>query len=94
MRNSSPTPANLNCQSSASLTNQEARRAADPSRWDAVGRFLLNDRIERFQTGKVNYIKVVSSEAEPCVLPGLEAFNAFMALKEKASCKRFTKGAR
>lgn len=67
-----------------SLTNQEARRAADPSRWDTVGRFLLNDRIERFQTGKVNYIKVVSSEAEPCVLPGLESFNAFMALKEMA----------
>ena len=67
-----------------SLTNQEARRAADPSRWDAVGRFLLNDRIERYQTGKVNYIKVVSSEADPCALPGLESFNAFMALKERA----------
>ena len=67
-----------------SLTNQEARRAAAPSRWDAVGRFLSNDRIERFQTGKVNYIKVVSSEAEPCALPGIEAFNAFMALEEKA----------
>ena len=67
-----------------SLMNQETRRAADPARWDTVGRFLLNDRIARYRTGTINYIKVVSPEAEPCVLPGLESYNAFMSLKETA----------
>ena len=67
-----------------SLMNQETRRANDPARWDAVGGFLQNDRIERFRTGKVNSIKVVSGDGEPCALPGLESYDAYMSLKESA----------
>jgi fermentation-respiration switch protein FrsA (DUF1100 family) len=54
----------------------------DPDRWDYVGEFLLQDRIERYKTGTVNYMKVVALEGEPCVLPGQEAYEAYMALKE------------
>lgn len=38
-----------------SLTNPESRRAMDPARWDSVANFLLEDRIERYKTGSVNY---------------------------------------
>jgi len=45
-----------------------------------VGEFLLRDRIERYRTGAVNYMKVVAPEGEPCVLPGQEIYEEFMAL--------------
>ncbi len=65
-----------------SALNPESRRAINPERWDSVGDFLLQDRIERYKTGKVNYMKVVAPEGEPCVLPGKEAFEGYMAIKE------------
>lgn len=67
-----------------SLVNPDSRRAMDPERWDAVGDFLLKDRIERYQTGAVNYMKVVAPEGEPCVLPGQEVYDLFMAIAEDA----------
>jgi fermentation-respiration switch protein FrsA (DUF1100 family) len=67
-----------------SALNPESRRAMDPERWDNVGGFLLRDRIDRYKTGAVNYMKVVAPEGEPCVLPGKETFEAYMALKEIA----------
>ena len=62
----------------------EFRRAMDPERWDRVGEFILRDRIERYHTGAVNYIKVVAPEGEPCALPGKEAYEAYMALADVA----------
>lgn len=71
-----------------SLMNQEARRAMNPASWDAIGRVLLHDRVERDRTGETSYIKVASSDGDPCALPGIESYNAFMALNETASNRK------
>jgi fermentation-respiration switch protein FrsA (DUF1100 family) len=60
----------------------EFRRAMDPEKWDRMGAFLQRDRIERYKTGAVNYFKVVAPGAEPCVLPGREAYEEYMALSK------------
>lgn len=62
-------------------TNPESRRALDPQKYELVGQFLLRDRIERYKTGVVKYMKVVAPEGEPCVLPGKEAYDGYMELK-------------
>ena len=67
-----------------SLTNAESRRSTDPAKWDSVGAFLLEDRIARYRTRAVNYMKVVAPEGEPCILPGAESYEAFMELKTNA----------
>lgn len=40
--------------------------------------FMIQDRVERYKTGAVNYIKVVAPEGEPCAIPVPEAFDWFM----------------
>jgi cephalosporin-C deacetylase-like acetyl esterase len=60
----------------------EYRCAMNPENWDSMSKFLLRDRVERYKTGVVNYMKIVATEGEPCVLPGIEAYEGFMALKE------------
>ncbi len=67
-----------------SLANAQSRRAMDPDRWESAGAFLLQDRIARYKTGSVNYMKVVAPEGEPCILPGKETYDAFMELKDAA----------
>ena len=67
-----------------SLTNPEFRRSMDPERWDNVAGFLLEDRVQRYKTGSVKYMKVVAPEGEPCILPGAETYEAYMALKSEA----------
>lgn len=67
-----------------STLNPESRRAKDPETWDRVGELLIQDRIERYKTGTVKYMKVVAPEGNPCVLPGQEAYEEYMALKEFA----------
>ena len=59
----------------------EQRRAWDPDSYDNLGRLLLRDRISRYKTGEVKYMKVVSSEGEPCCLPGKENYDEFMGMK-------------
>jgi fermentation-respiration switch protein FrsA (DUF1100 family) len=61
-----------------SLLNAEYRRKMDPGRWEAVGQLLQRDRVNRYETGTVNYMNVVAPGAEPCVLPGQDAYEAFM----------------
>lgn len=67
-----------------SLTNPEFRRSMDPARWDSIAAFLLEDRIKRYRTGAVNYMKVVAAAGEPCVLPGEETYEAYMELESVA----------
>ena len=67
-----------------SIISPESRRTMDPEKWDAVGEFLLQDRIARYSTGKINYMKVVAPEGEPCILPGQENYDAFMELVDVA----------
>lgn len=67
-----------------SVFNYENYRAMDPEGSDQLAEFLLQDRIGRYKTGEVNYLKVVAPEGEPCVLPGKESYEAFMTSKENA----------
>jgi len=60
----------------------EQRRASNRENYDNMGKILLRDRIARYKTGVVNYMKVVSSEGESCVLPGKEAYDEYMAIKQ------------
>jgi len=59
----------------------EQRRTWNPENYDNLGKLLLRDRIARYKTGVVNYMKVVSSEGEPCCLPGKETYDELMAMK-------------
>ncbi len=56
------------------------RRASNPEGWDRLGELLLRDRIERYKTGVVNYMKLVAPEGEPCCLPGKEAYDGVMTI--------------
>ncbi len=62
----------------------EFRRSMDPEKWDRMGAFLQRNRIERYKTGATSYFKVVSPVAEPCVLPGREAYEEYMALSKNS----------
>ena len=67
-----------------SLIDPESRRMMDPVKWDSIGEFLLQDRIARYSSGAINYIKVVAPEGEPCVLPGRENYDAFLEMAKIA----------
>ena len=60
------------------------RRTSNPERWDRLGELLLQDRVERYKTGVINYMKLVAPEGEPCYLQGKEAYDGCMTMKEKA----------
>jgi fermentation-respiration switch protein FrsA (DUF1100 family) len=60
----------------------EFRRAADPEGWNRREMFALRDRVERYKTGEVTYLKAVAPGNEPSVMPGQENYEAFMALTE------------
>jgi fermentation-respiration switch protein FrsA (DUF1100 family) len=62
----------------------DERRALNPARWDATSELLLRDRVQRYRTGAVNYMKVVTQEDEPCSLAGKEAYDFFMASRAVA----------
>ena len=67
-----------------SALNPESRRALNPGNWDKMNDILIRDRQERYQGGVIKYIKVVSSEGEPCLLPGKAAYDGFMNVKAAA----------
>ena len=60
------------------VMNGESRRAVDLRKFEQVGRFLLRDRIARYKTGAVNYMKVVGPQGEPCALTPPDAYEWFM----------------
>jgi len=61
-----------------SVHNWESRRRMDSERFDKASTFLMQDRIARYKTGAVNYLKVVAPEREPSALPTAEAYEWFM----------------
>lgn len=67
-----------------SIIDPESRRNMNPEKWDSVGELLLQDRIARYSTGKVNYMKVVAPEGEPCILPGQENYDALTGMAPNA----------
>jgi fermentation-respiration switch protein FrsA (DUF1100 family) len=67
-----------------STLNPESRRAKDPETWDRIGELLIQDRVQRYKTGNVNYMKVVAPEGEPCVFPDKDAYEWYMEFREFA----------
>ena len=67
-----------------SIIGPDTRRKMNPAKWENVGDILLQDRISRYSTNEINYIKVVAPEGEPCVLPGQESYDAMMGMAEEA----------
>lgn len=64
------------------LLNPEHQRAKNPGQWDSMNEFLLQDRIDRYRTGAVRYLKVVAPEGEPSVLPGKDNYEAYTGIAE------------
>lgn len=67
-----------------SIIGPDTRRNMNPEKWENVGDILLQDRISRYSTHEINYIKVVAPEGEPCVLPGQESYDAMMGMAKEA----------
>lgn len=67
-----------------SMLTPTDRQRMNPEKWAQVGEFLVQDRMERYSTGKLNYLKVVASDGEPCVLPGEESYHHYNKLAEDA----------
>ena len=67
-----------------SIIGPESRRNMNPEKWDSIGEFLLQDRIARYSTEKIKYMKVVAPEGEPCILPGQENYDALMGMADVA----------
>jgi hypothetical protein len=67
-----------------SIIGPESRRSMNPEKWNSTGEFVLQDRIARYSSGTINYIKVVAPEGEPCVLPGQENYDALMGMASAA----------
>lgn len=70
-------------QAASTITPMD-RKAMNPEKWTQVGELLARDRKERYNTGKFNYLKVVASSGEPCVLPGEESYDHYHRLAEAA----------
>lgn len=65
-----------------STLNPESRRSKAPDTWDVIGESLISDRIQRYETGEVNYLKVVAPEGEACIFPDKDAYDFYMEFKE------------
>jgi fermentation-respiration switch protein FrsA (DUF1100 family) len=72
--------------------NPAAWHTIDPEKWLKDGESILDDRIRRYHDKTVKYVKVVAPEGEPCVLPGKEAYEYFMATRKTAPnwCNQIT----
>ena len=62
------------------LVDIETRFKEDPEGWTSQGKFLQRDRTERYPSGRVSYLNIISGVGEPCVFPGQEAYNEYQAL--------------
>jgi fermentation-respiration switch protein FrsA (DUF1100 family) len=57
--------------------NPVSRYVSNPTEWQKSGEFLMQDRVERYKNGAVNYMKVVDQKGQRCVLPGEAAYKFF-----------------
>jgi fermentation-respiration switch protein FrsA (DUF1100 family) len=59
------------------VSSPESRRARSPERWESDSQAMIRDRVERYRTGAVNYVKVVAPQGEPCMISGKRAYDFF-----------------
>jgi uncharacterized protein len=61
-----------------------SRHARSPDRWERDGQTMIDDRIMRYRTGAVSYVKVVAPPGEPCIIPGKSAYDFFTGSQASA----------
>ncbi len=61
-----------------------ARFERSPERWERDARMMADERTERYRTGIVEYVKIVSADGEPCIIPGKSAYDFFMGSQAQA----------
>ncbi len=61
-----------------------ARYERSPERWERDAQMMAEERTERYRTGIVEYVKIVSAEGEPCMIPGKSAYDFFVGSQAKA----------
>ena len=66
------------------VATPESRHNRSPERWETDARTMIEDRIERYRTGHVDYIKIVSALGEPCIIPGKSAYDFFVGTQATA----------
>lgn len=60
-----------------SMITPTDRQRMNPEKWVQVGEMLARDRMERYTTDNISYLKVVASGDLPCALPGEESYNHY-----------------
>ena len=66
------------------VATPESRYARSPERWDKDAQSMIEERVERYRSGKVDYIKVVAAQGEPCMIPGKSAYDFFVGSQATA----------
>jgi fermentation-respiration switch protein FrsA (DUF1100 family) len=66
------------------VRSPEVTRALSPESWEQDSEFLEHDRVSRYKTGAVSYLKVVATPGEPCALMIKEAYDFFMEASQAA----------
>jgi uncharacterized protein len=61
-----------------------SRHARSPDRWERDGQTMIDDRILRYGTGAISYVKVVAPPGEPCIIPGKSAYDFFTGSQASA----------
>jgi uncharacterized protein len=64
--------------------NWETRQRSAPERFAFLGKLALEDRLARYGSGAVNYLKVVAPEGELCALPPADAYDWFVGSHDVA----------
>ncbi len=60
------------------VASPESRHARSPEKWESDSQAMIKDRIERYKTGAMDYIKVVAPQGESCIIPGKPDYDYFM----------------
>jgi len=61
-----------------------SRHARSPERWERDSQTMIENRIDRYRTGRVSYVKVVATAGEPCIIPGKSAYDFFVGSQQLA----------
>jgi hypothetical protein len=66
-----------------------AQRSNTPVELDAISTMLSKDRIQRYETGEVNYLPLVAPPGQPCFFPSSNEARDFFEAAQDASEGRF-----
>jgi fermentation-respiration switch protein FrsA (DUF1100 family) len=61
-----------------------SRYGRSPERWERDSRAMIADRVHRYRTGTIEYVKVVAAPGETCIIPGQSAYDFFVGSQASA----------